>query len=318
MAVIRPPPPVLPPVVALMAASLGLACGVSEDNSPKNSRGWSPDGTRLVFFLPWDGEPREREIFVVHRDGTGLTDVTCNDVEDANPAWSPEGRWIAFFTSVNGWLQVAVMRPDGTGRRVLTEGPAHNHSPEWSPDGRELLFESNHGGVWDLHLLDIVTNGRTRLTDTPYRDGRPSWSADPNRILFYSDIAGNEEIYVMDRDSLTPTRLTDHPASDFNPSWDHNGGVLFVSDRDGDSEIFRLRIDKTLEQLTHNAAADWNPHLAPDGRAISFSSDRDGGEGLYLMDPDGSHQRPIASPEAIDRARHSCRSPVPISSALRP
>ncbi len=271
----------------------------------KNQRAWSPDGSRLVFFLPWDGEAAEREVFVVNRDGSGLENLTCNDREDANPAWSPDGDWVAYFSRIGNWLQVVAVRPDGSERLQLTDHPSHNHSPEWSPSGTEFLFESNRDGTWELYRSIFPTGESRRVTATADRNGRPSWLS-REKVVYYSDRDGDDELFLLDLQSLEINQLTWNEASDYNPSWFGPNAVLFVSDRDGDDEIFHLSLGaESARQLTFNEASEWNPYASPDGTTISFYSDRDGEEGLYLMDADGKNQRRLVSAAQVGAAR--CR-----------
>lgn len=305
-------PPRNPALLCFVAfvAVVWAASPVSGLQAGKNQRGWSPDGARLVFFLPWDGEATEREIFVVGRDGAGLEAATCNDVEDANPAWSPDGAWIAYFGRIGDRLQVQAIRADRSERRQLTAGAWHSHSPEWSPDGTELLFEANPDGVWEIYRSSFASWDPRRVTETPDRDGRPAWLAG-EEIAYYSNRDGDDEIYLLDLATGETTRITDDEASDYNPSWLGPGEIVFVSDRDGDDEIYRVALEGgPARQLTFNDAHDWNPYASPDGSTISFYSDRDGDEGLYLMDADGSDQRVLVSGTEVEAARARCERTV--------
>jgi TolB protein len=91
---------------------------------------WSPDGRKIAFTSDRDGN---REIYVMNADGTGLTRLTNDDVDDENPSWSPDGNQIAFNRRVLGHLQIFVMNADGSAPTRLTElSPAvANIGPSW-------------------------------------------------------------------------------------------------------------------------------------------------------------------------------------------
>ena len=77
-----------------------------------------------------------------------------------------------------------------------------------------------------------------RLTRSPGLDVRPTWSPDGTRIAFTSNRDGNYEIYVMNSDGSNPRNATSHPARDDHAAWHPDGRLLFVSDRDGGSDLY--------------------------------------------------------------------------------
>jgi Tol biopolymer transport system component len=128
---------------------------------------WSPDGTRLVFARTVQGSSG---LAIVGLDGSGLLPVTSS--EDRQPAWSPDGRTIAYVhcSSSNGldcaW-QIFVVAPDGTGRRARTAADAEavERAPSWAPDSRRLIFARSHDSVDEADSHIVTLSGR--LTQTP-------------------------------------------------------------------------------------------------------------------------------------------------------
>lgn len=114
------------------------------------------------------------DIFTLFTDGGGLTNLTSNPAEDTTPAWSPDGKLLAFTSNRDGRQQIYVMNADGTGLRRVSQGTANDFSPTWSPDGNWIAFASTREGSTDIYMMDLRGGNVKRLT-TGGGD-RPSWS----------------------------------------------------------------------------------------------------------------------------------------------
>ena len=136
----------------------------------------------------------------MNADGSGVTRLTDNDADDWSPAWSPDGRRIAFDSNRDGDFEIYVMNADGSGVTRLTDNDADDWSPAWSPDGRRIAFDSDRDGDFEIYVMNADGSGVTRLTDNDADDWSPAWSPDGRRIAFDSNRDGDFEIYVMNAD----------------------------------------------------------------------------------------------------------------------
>lgn len=167
-----------------------------------------------------------------------------------------EGK-LAFTSSYDGILYVS--EPGGWGQTALTKDDEYVGLVAWSPDGAQIAFVSRPGFMAeqnDIYVIDVESAQRTRLTDNALSEAGLSWSPDGNRIIF-----------------------TQSEPSSLNSQ-------IYVMNADGSNVV----------QLTHdgyNASPDWSP----DGQSIIFFSIREGfGGRIYLMDADGTNQRPLVQP----------------------
>jgi Tol biopolymer transport system component len=135
---------------------------------------WSPDGTRIAFAASRGptppGHPRapryssQSDIYLMNADGSGTRKLTHNALQNAEPAWSPDGRKIAFRSTRNGNRDIYVMNADGSGKRNLTRNVAWDSRPSWSPDGRKIAFVSNRDGRLEAHVMNADGSGQRSLT----------------------------------------------------------------------------------------------------------------------------------------------------------
>lgn len=99
---------------------------------------WSQDGKRIGFATNEPVRQNGFDIVVVSADGTNPHRVTRNELCEMGPAWSPGGKWLAFYAGNDGRHDVYLMRPDGSDRRRVTRDGGE--MPSWSPDGRYIAY----------------------------------------------------------------------------------------------------------------------------------------------------------------------------------
>ena len=137
-----------------------------------------------MFRGDWDeiSGNGDEEIFTANADGSGLTRLTYNGVEDSSPNWSPDGSRIALQVNVGGINQeIFVMNADGSNPVQLTRNTLHDIGPTWSPDGRMIAFTrapapETPGDVW---VMNADGTGQRPLTTTDVIEESPDWQPIP-------------------------------------------------------------------------------------------------------------------------------------------
>jgi TolB protein len=143
---------------------------------------------QTLFFTRVFPLPGQIGLFIAAADGTNERPLLAAPDTDYNPAWSPDGAWLAFTSERDGSADLYRVRPDGDQLERLTDGAALDDQAAFSPDGRQIVFvTSRAGGTADLWLLDVQTRRATPLTSGPGGDFRPAWSPDGRWIAFSSD-----------------------------------------------------------------------------------------------------------------------------------
>ena len=131
---------------------------------------WSKLGVFAVGF----NTTAKNEVYSMFADGGSVKNLTNNAADDGSPAWSPDGKLIAFTSDRDGRPQIYVMNADGSAARRVSQSTVADFSPTWSPDGKWIAFSSTRNGSTDVYMMDLNGNNVTQLTKGG--GDHPSWS----------------------------------------------------------------------------------------------------------------------------------------------
>jgi TolB protein len=277
----------------------------------------SPDGKGKIVFdsnrtavaLGAPPTTTNTDLFLMNADGTADGEQLPTPLTRGSSAtWSPDGKWIAFHRSASGTYgtripgrtepggpttdsDIFVMNVDdflqnGEGPTNLTNGlsttpgvrgPFASDDADWSPDGEKIAFTSripNDPSSAGIYVVNLVTGAITRLTASGLEERGIDWSPDGEHITFLRRPAAGQpfEIWVLDLDPVTLAVLGEH-------------------------------------RLTVNTYTDLTASWSPDGSEMVFQTNRPAQEGgallgqqIWVMDADGSNQRPLTGPAAPEGA----------------
>jgi len=202
-------------IYAVNAVGTGVTKLTSFSSGAAEGARWSPDGRSIALYDYFGG------IYVMNEDGSNLHELIA---DGSAPAWSPDGKRIAFVTDRDGSSEVYVMNLDGSAATRLTyNGAIHRESLDWSPDGRRIAFASSRdGNFFEIYTMSADGSGAERLTYDAGRDYLPRWSPDGRRIAFQRIKAVDDysEIVVINADgSNAGVIATSSTFSDGMPAW---------------------------------------------------------------------------------------------------
>ncbi len=243
---------------------------LSPGGSGAFSATWAPDGHRVVYTEFTRGLGR----LVVHDVASGQRDVVPPTTEFLNfaPAWSPDGRTLAFARSNEEGTHIyAYNLADRCCLQRLTAGRfSDNLSPTFSPDGRRIAYVSTRVGSPQIYAMSADGTGQELFAPFDYgvtgSSYAPEWSPDGLHLTFHRDVAGSYQVFVMDVASRTVRQLTSAGRNE-DPTWAPDGRHLaFVSSRTGTRQIWIMDMDtgrvRQLTRLDGTRLPSWSPRIS--------------------------------------------------------
>jgi tricorn protease len=187
----------------------------------------SPTGVRAVF------ESRGEIVTVPAEKGDARILTNTAEAAERDPAWSPDGKSIAYFSDASGEYELHVRPQNGRGavkKFKLGDKNSFFYNPSWSPDSKKIAYSDKRGTLW---IIDLASGKSTKVDTAPY-DGGPSggasWSPDSQWIAFSRPLKSYlGGVFLYSLKSGKVTQITDGMSDSDNPAFDQGGKYLFFT-----------------------------------------------------------------------------------------
>jgi len=284
-------------VVAKMNASLSL---YSLDQFFLTRRiggsSWSGDGKQVVVVTNLSGR---NNLWLVPAEGGWPQQLTVSEQRQSQPAWAPNGSWIAYQSDYDGneqWDLFLVSPVNGEVVQLTRTPEISEESPAWSPNSRDIAFlvkpkTSSSAEVAIYNVLSRKSHNLTANTPPNLSNDDPIWSPDGKQIAYTQEDAGGRDsnVFVVDVASATSTKLTPHEGEkNFHATaWSPDGKqLLLTSDAENGFENVALLdvATKKLDWLTHEKWNVRSGQFAPGGQSLTWEANIEGNSDVYLYD----------------------------------
>jgi tricorn protease len=185
----------------------------------------SPTGRRVVV------EARG-EIFTIPAEKGDVRNLTnSSSSAERDPAWSPDGKFVSYFSDKSGEYKLVIEAQDGLtpAREITLKNPTHYYTPSWSPDSKKIMFTDTNLKVW---VLDVASEQAKIVGQDPWmvpqRTLNPSWSPDSKWVAYASRLRSlHHAIFISNVETGETKQVTDGLADSVWPTWDATGKYLW-------------------------------------------------------------------------------------------
>jgi TolB protein len=241
--------------------------------------------TRIAYVLRTG---KRFSLHITDPDGEGGQVALASPEPIISPAWSPDGRKLAYVSFETQKAAVWVQDLTSGERRMVASFRGSNSAPAWSPDGKRLAVTLSQDGPAQLYLLPAEGGTPTRLTRSAAIDTEAVFTPDGRQVYFVSDRGGGPQIYRVAVDGGTPERVSFGGDYNISPDISPDGKWLAYVTRQGSG--FRLMLldlgSGTSTALT-DSQDDESPSFAPNGRLIVYATRAQGVDVLMTTTLDG-------------------------------
>ena len=235
------------------------------------------------------------ELQIADADGAGEETALASLEPIISPAWSPDGRRLAYVSFEQKKPVVYVHSLQSGQRQVAANFKGSNSAPAWAPDGRSLAVTLSRDGGSQLYIMDANGGDARRLSQSSSIDTEPTFSADGRWIYFVSDRGGSPQVYRMPAGGGSAERVTFSGTYNISPSLSPDGRwMAYVSRVNGAFKLHVMDLVSGAAVSVTDTSADESPSFAPNGRLIMYATQQNGREALMTTTLDGKIKTRLA------------------------
>lgn len=230
-------------------------------------------------------------LMIADSDGFNPQTVVRSREPLLSPAWSPDGRRLAYVSFERGNSTIYIQEIATGAREVVASFRGINGAPSFSPDGRRLALTLSRTGNPEIYVMDLASKGLTQITRHYGIDTEAVWMADGQSLVFTSDRAGKPQLYQVPAGGGEATRLSFQGDSNAKASISFDAKKIAMAQ--GNGNVYRIAVlDRSFGgagrwQTLSPGNLDESPSFAPNASMLLYAT-KEGSRGvLYAVSADG-------------------------------
>ena len=257
---------------------------------------WSPDDKQVAFITNISGR---QNIWMVSSQSGWPTQLTVSNQRQANIAWSPKGRWIAYNSDYDGneqWDLFLVSTENGQVVNLTNTPETSEEGAAWSPDGEKLAYsvKPKRSPNYEIDIIDVLTKKITHITtNTPAQLSNvfSIWSKDGKSIVFTQQRSDGKDsnIFIVNAAGGRATNLTPHQGEHNFQATDisRDGKTLLITSNAGNGYQNAALLDVASKKITWLTSDKWEVNsgaFSRDGKRVTWTANVDGNQGIFVYD----------------------------------